>query len=95
MTALKLKRYAYQANPKDRWIASTLADSMMESLPQAIEHGMDRKMALQKVLEVYPDDVDALREMMRLEIAAGNREQGQFYRSRLLAISPLDKEVRP
>jgi len=95
MTALKLKRYAYQANPKDRWIASTLADSMMESLPQAVEQGMDRKMALQKVLEVYPDDVDALREMMRLEIAAGNREQGQFYRSRLLAISPLDKEVRP
>lgn len=95
MTALKLKRYAYQANPKDRWIASTLADSMMESLPQAVEQGMDRKMALQKVLEVYPDDVDALREMMRLENAAGNREQGQFYRSRLFAISPLDKEVRP
>lgn len=95
MMALKLRRYAYQANPKDRWIASTLADNMMATLPQAIEHGMDRKTALQKILEIYPDDVEALREMMRLENASGNREVGKTYRLRLLAASPLDKEAKP
>ena len=95
MKALKLRRYAYQANPKDRWIASTLADNMMASLPQAIEQGMDRKAALQKVLEIYPDDIDALREMMKLEISAGNGAGGRIYRSRLLMLSPLDKEARP
>ncbi|HQT25884.1 MAG TPA: fused MFS/spermidine synthase, partial [Burkholderiales bacterium] len=95
MEALKLRRYAYEANPKDRWIASTLADNMMQSLPEAIEHGMDRKAALKRVLEVYPYDVEALRQMMRLENAAGNREGMEVYRSRLLAVSPLDREVRP
>lgn len=94
MMALKLRRYAFQANPKDRWIASTLADNMMVSLPQAIERGMDRRTALQKVLEVYPDNVEALRAMMRLENSAGNREIAQMYRSRLIAVSPLDKDVR-
>ncbi len=95
MEAMKLRRYAYEANPKDRWIASTLADNMMASLPEAIGHGMDRKAALKKVLEVYPDDVEALRQMMQLESAAGNREAVEAYRTRLFAISPLDREVAP
>lgn len=95
LSALKLRRYAYEANPKDRWIASTLADNMMASLPQAIEQGMDRKAALQKVLEIYPEDVDALKAMMRLENAAGDREGGQFYRKQLFSVSPFDKEARP
>ncbi len=94
MAALKLRRYAYEANPKDRWIASTLADNMMASLPGAVKHGMDKKSALLKVLEVYPDNVEALRAMMRLEHESGNRDGEKQYRDRLVALAPLDKEVR-
>jgi spermidine synthase len=94
MAAARLRRYAYQANPKDRWIASSLADNMMESLPEAMEHGMDRKAALQKVLEVYPDDVDAIRAMMKLEEAAGETVAAGRYRARLAALSPYDKGLR-
>ena len=95
MAAAKLRRYAYQANPKDRWIASSLADNMMASLPEAMEHGMDRKAALQKVLEVYPDDVDAIRAMMKLEESAGETTAAGAYRSRLSALSPFDRGLRP
>ena len=91
--SLRLRRYAYDANPKDRWIASTLADNMMAALPGAVERGMDRKTALLKVLEIYPDNVQALREMVKLERAAGARMQEMAYRARLREISPLDKEV--
>ncbi|NNM83476.1 MAG: fused MFS/spermidine synthase [Burkholderiales bacterium] len=94
MAALKLRRYAYEANPRDRWIASTLADNMMASLPGAVKHGMDKKSALLKVLEVYPDNIEALRAMVKLEHESGNRVGEKQYRDRLVALAPLDKEVR-
>jgi uncharacterized protein YidB (DUF937 family) len=84
---------SYQANPQDRWIANALADNMLQSLSQASQHGFNQREALQKILKVYPDHVGALRALWHLEQASGNTQAAEHYRSRLLAISPLDSEV--
>ncbi|NNM80799.1 MAG: fused MFS/spermidine synthase [Gallionella sp.] len=84
---------AYQANPRDRWIANALADNMLQSLSQASQHGFSQREALQKILKVYPDHVGALRALWHLEQASGNTQAAESYHSRLLALSPLDSEV--
>ena len=84
---------AYQANPQDRWIANALADNMLQSLSQASQHGLTQREALQRILKVYPDHVGALRALWHLEQASGNTQEAEYYRSRLLIVSPLDSEV--
>jgi spermidine synthase len=85
---------AYQANPQDRWIANALADNMLQSLPQASQHGLSEREALQRILKVYPKFVGALRALWHLEQTAGNLHEAEHYRLQLLAISPLDAEAR-
>ena len=85
---------AYQANPHDHWIADALADNMLQSISQASQHGLSEREALQRILKVSPDFVGALRALWHLEQSAGNREEAERYRLRLLAISPLDGEAR-
>ncbi len=85
---------AYQANPQDHWIANAVADNMFASLPQASEHGLSEREALQRILGVYPKFVGALRALWHLEQSAGNFPEAEHYRLRLLAISPLDGEAR-
>jgi spermidine synthase len=85
---------AYQANPQDRWIANALADNMLQSLPQASQHGLSEREALQRILKVYPKFVGALRALWHLEQTAGNLQEARHYRLQLLAISPLDAEAR-
>ena len=90
----RLLRLAYDANPQDRWIAFTLADRMLATLPAALQRGMDKRQALQAVLHIFPDDPDALRALWHLEDTAGNTTRAAEYRSRLAALSPLDYEIR-
>lgn len=85
---------AYQANPQDRWIANSLADSMLQSLAQATPQGLNEREALQRILKVYPKHVGALRALWHLEATEGNLQVAEQCRSRLLAISPLDSEAR-
>jgi spermidine synthase len=85
---------AYRANPHDHWIANALADNMQQSLSQANQHGLSEREALQRILEVNPDFVAALRAIWHLEQSAGNIQEAERYRLRLLAVSPLDGEAR-
>lgn len=85
---------AYQANPQDHWIANALADNMLQSFPQASQHGLSEREALQRILKIYPKFVGALRALWHLEQSAGNMPEAEHYRARLLAISPLDGEAR-
>jgi len=85
---------AYQANPQDRWIASALADNMMQSLPQASQHGLSKREALQRILKVYPKFVGALRALWHLEQTEGKMQKAEYFRLRLLSISPLDGEAK-
>ena len=75
---------AYQANPQDRWIANSLADSMWQSLTQAKERGLSERDALQRIIKVYPNHVGALRALWHLESAEGKPQIAEQYRSRLL-----------
>ena len=84
---------AYQANPQDHWIANALADNMLQSLSQAGQHGLSEREALQRILEVNPNFVGALRALWHLERSAGNLPEADQYRLRLLAVSPLDAEA--
>jgi spermidine synthase len=85
---------AYQANPQDRWIANSLADSMLQSLTQAEQRGLSERDALQRILKVYPNHVGALRALWHLETAEGKLQLAEQYRSRLLTNSPLDSEAK-
>jgi len=84
---------ANQANPQDRWIASALADSMLQSLAQARQRGMSEREALQRVLKIAPNFVSALRTIWHLEQSAGNTQEAERYRLNLLALAPLDLEA--
>lgn len=90
----RLLRLAYEANPRDRWIAFALADAMYASLPQAVAKGRDRRAALQTILKLRPDHVETLRALWRIEQEMGNAAEAERYRSQLTVISPLDKGVR-
>lgn len=90
----KLVWLAYQANPLDHWIANSLADNMLQSISQAGAHGFSPRQALQRILKFNPDFVGALRAIWHLEQSAGNMQEAERYRLRLLAISPLDGEAR-
>lgn len=91
--ASRLMYLAYQANGKDRWIAYALADSMLSSLAQARERGLSEQEALQKILRINPQHVEALRSLWRLQRQAGDVE-AESSRARLLELSPLDREAR-
>jgi spermidine synthase len=84
---------ASQANAQDRWIANALADNMLQSLAQASQHGLSEREALQRILKVAPEYVGALRILWHLEQSAGNKQEAERYRLRLLAVSPLDAEA--
>jgi len=93
MESVRLTWLAYQANPHDRWIANGLADNMLRLLPQAVQHGLSERAALLRILRISPTDSETLRALWHLEQSMGNRQDAERYRSRLLALSPLDREA--
>ncbi len=91
--ATRMMRLAYQANPKDRWVAYALADSMYAALGQARQFGIGEQEALEHILRLNPEHVESLRALWRLQSGAHDA-QAEATRVRLLAISPLDREAR-
>lgn len=91
--SVRLIRYAYQANPRDRWVSFSLADEMFASLSRSVATGAERRSALLAILAVRPDHDAALRALWQLESAAGNADAAAAYLTRLRAVSPLDREV--
>jgi spermidine synthase len=89
----RLTYLAFQANPKDRWIAYAMADSMLASLPQAKNRGIDEETALQEILRLNPQHVEALRLLWHIKREKKDKEADAL-RLRLLELSPLDSEVR-
>ncbi len=92
--AARLMRMALEANPLDRWISYDIADRMYASLDQGISLGIDRRTALQRILAIRPDHVEALVELWRLEAEAGDREAAARYRGDLRLYAPLDPRIR-
>jgi Tfp pilus assembly protein PilF len=48
---------------------------------------------LQRILKVAPEYIGALRALWHLERSAGNKQEAERYRLRLLELSPLDAEA--
>jgi spermidine synthase len=92
--ANRLIRLAYRANPNDRWIGYALADKMIQSLAQARLQGLNERQALEQILRISPEHVEALRALWHLELAAGNAQQAEQYRVRLAQANPLDRSLR-
>ncbi|HEX7157081.1 MAG TPA: hypothetical protein VF229_07680, partial [Burkholderiaceae bacterium] len=92
--AAQLDRRAYQSNPRDRWIANSLADALLDALPQARRAGLGETEALRRILRISPDHVETLRALWHVERSAGHAVEAEQYRSRLLAVSPFDAEAR-
>ena len=86
----RLLRFAFQANPRDRWIGLMLADRMLASVNQTLPAGMTRRQALDAILRVRPDHTGTLRALWKLESATGNRDLAQQFRERLRKIAPYD-----
>ncbi len=84
---------AYQANPKDRWIAYALADSMLSSMTQAKARGLSEQEALHRILQISPHHAEAIRALWHLQRQAGD-VQAESTRLRLLTLSPFDREAR-
>ncbi len=86
--AQRLLRFAYEANPLDRWVGYGLADRLYASLPALDEQ--TRWQVLQKILEIRPDHVQALREVLRMELAREPESPAVArYRQRLQTLAPF------
>jgi spermidine synthase len=92
--ANRLIRMAYRANGNDRWIGYALADKMFQSRAQASAQGLGERQALEQILRISPEHVEALRALWRLELDAGNAQQAERYRAHLMEVSPLDRSLR-
>jgi len=93
--AQKLLQLAYQANPKDRWISGALADRMFAGLQAMVDQGADPRNALEAILYIRSDHVEALRALWQLEQAEGNQPRAEEYRRKLQVLSPLGAGLRP
>jgi len=82
---------AYSLNPDDQWIGFGVADAMYASIDQAVNGGMDEREALEKILEVRPNHIAALKRLMLLEKAEGNIARAEKLKATILQISPLEK----
>lgn len=91
--AQRLLRFAYEANPKDRWIGFNLADQIWAAYPQALQRGENPRRILDAVLAIRADHVDALKALWRLELEASHTQEAEGLRQRILKLSPLDNEV--
>ncbi len=88
--ARQLTRLAFETNPRDHWIASALADDLFEVAAQ--EHRIGERRALERILRIDPDHLEALRALWRLD-RDGGRPTAVPALQRLCQVAPLDAEV--
>ncbi len=85
----QLTRLAYEANPRDHWIASAVADDLFDS---AVQSGGLQRSALDQVLRIYPQHVEALRALWHQQRAAEPQQAARTL-ALLRKAAPLDGEA--
>jgi spermidine synthase len=90
----KLLPLAYQANNKDRWIGFALADGVLADREAAKARGLSDRQLFESVLRIRPDHTEALRGLWHIAQLEGDEAMISQYRERLMALSPLDSELR-
>ncbi len=91
--AQRLMRFAYEANPQDRWIGFDLADAMWLTFSGVMAQGRDERQSLRAILQIRPDHELALKAMWQLELREGNVMQAEVYRTQIKVISPLGRDI--
>ncbi len=82
-------RLAFEANRRDRWIASALADELFDQA--AAQQRLGDRAVLERILGIFPDHLEALRALWHLDRATGGAADRD--RERLRALAPLDSEI--
>ena len=80
-------RLAYEANPRDHWVASAVADTLYARAAQAHELGDPQVVA--RILRVFPEHLESLR-LQLAQAPPGGSAQGVAARAALRAVAPLD-----
>lgn len=89
--AQNLMHLSYEANPADHWMASALADERYEQLQGSGQ--LADKSALQTVLNVFPDHIEALRALWHWDQLQGHTEAAKHDLGQLKRLTPLDLEI--
>jgi len=89
----KLLSIAYDLNINDKWIGFGMADAMFASLNQAVQSGMPRKDALNKIIMIRPDHIGALKVLLDIARQEGDKATAQEFLKRIKHLSPYDKTV--
>ena len=84
---------AFEADPRDRWIAYAVSDRLLASIEAAPERGFTREQFLRKILVINPWSLEAWRALWTLQRTRGDADAAAS-RARILELSPLDREAR-
>ncbi|MGD0494257.1 MAG: fused MFS/spermidine synthase, partial [Steroidobacteraceae bacterium] len=84
---------AFEADPRDRWIAYAVSDRLLASIEAAPERGLTREQFLRRILNINPWSLEAWRALWTLQRAHGDVDAAAS-RARILELSPLDREAR-
>ena len=84
---------AFEADPRDRWIAYAVSDRLLASIEAAPARGFTREQFLRKILAIDPWSLEAWRALWVLQRARGDAG-ATASRARILELSPLDREAR-
>lgn len=88
--AARLIRFANRADAENRWAKIGLADSMLNSLDQAVKSGLTEKQALRLILDIYPTHIESLRRLYELEKDEGNHDVANLeYLAKIKQLDPL------
>lgn len=75
---------AFEANPNDRWISFRVADQLFANAPS----DRSEREFLQKVIDIRPDHIEALRKLGELEKREGNLSISKQVKNRILTLDP-------
>jgi spermidine synthase len=83
-------RLAFEANPRDHWVASALADELFDKA--TAEHRLADRATLERILRVFPEHLESLRALWHLD-QGSSATAAHDDLERLRALVPLDREV--
>jgi spermidine synthase len=90
----RLLKLAYQANPRDRWISTAVADATLENYDAAPPKNVSEVDVLESILRIRPDHPNALKRLWVINKNSGNTEEAQKYKIRFAKVSPLNKALK-
>jgi spermidine synthase len=83
---------AFEADPRDRWIAYAVSDRLLASIDAAPTRGFTREQFLRKILVINPWSVEGWRALWLLQREHADEDAGASL-ARILELSPMDRQA--